>query len=173
MRVAGCNPVTPWRNLNGTPLLESFSHPHPVCDRPDLASIAAATVIEGCIGETLAAALASAQLDQASDPEVRAALQRIADDEARHAELAWRTVTWALVNGGDDVRRAVSEAFGRAHQQAIAAPACAVEAHGLLCQATHHDVQRHTLVSVIMPCAHALLARTDKAHDQPAEAHPS
>ena len=61
-----------------------------------LADLAALTTEEGCIGETLGAALATAQLDGAVDPEVRRILTRIVRDEARHAELAWRFVAWAI-----------------------------------------------------------------------------
>jgi len=128
--------------------------------RGDLATLAAATVAEGCIGETLASAVANAQLAEARDPEVRAALQTIAEDEARHAELAWRTVAWALNEGGETVRRAITDAFNRAHQHTLAPPSStlAVAEHGLLDAKQHRDVQLHALTSVIMPCANALLA---------------
>jgi len=52
-------------------------------------------VEEGCVGETLGAAIAEEQLRVATDPEVRRVLTRIAHDEARHAELAWKFVAWA------------------------------------------------------------------------------
>jgi hypothetical protein len=77
----------------------------------DLAIIAARTVEEGCVGETLAAILAAEQLEKASDTAVREALAMIAADEARHAELAWRVVAWAIEAGGDRVRAAVAAAF--------------------------------------------------------------
>jgi hypothetical protein len=51
---------------------------------------------EGCVAETVAALQARASLERARDPEVLRALTRIADDEARHAELAWRFVAWAM-----------------------------------------------------------------------------
>ncbi len=79
--------------------------------RRDLAAIAAAVVREGCVGETLAATQAAAQLAHATDPAVRAVLAVIADDEARHAELAWRAVAWMIRVGGDRVRVAVRAAF--------------------------------------------------------------
>src|SRR5262249_8650748 len=66
---------------------------------------------EGCVGETLAAALAMEQLGRAEDPAVRAALAIIAEDEARHAELAWRAVAWAVRAGGERVRAAVAQAL--------------------------------------------------------------
>src|SRR5262249_55284357 len=79
-----------------------------------LVAIAVSTVEEGCIGETMAAVIAAEQLARATDPAVRAALARIAADEARHAELAWRTVAWAVRAGGSEVRAAVAEVLLRA-----------------------------------------------------------
>ncbi|HWB78413.1 MAG TPA: ferritin-like domain-containing protein, partial [Nannocystaceae bacterium] len=73
----------------------------------DLYAIIRATVEEGCVGETLAALEAEAAVARATDPVVRAALTRIAGDEARHAALAWRVVAWALGSGAPSVRRAV------------------------------------------------------------------
>ena len=137
----------------------------PLTVRGDLTTLAAATAAEGCIGETLAAAVASAQLAEACDPEVRAALQTIADDEARHAELAWRTVAWAIEQGDDDVRRAVADVFARAQEHALAPPSTShpIAAHGLLDARQHRDVQLHTLTTVIMPCASALLQQRPSA----------
>jgi len=57
-----------------------------------LVDAAVAAVREGCVGETTASLSAAAQLDRASDTKVRVTLTAIAEDEARHAELAWRFV---------------------------------------------------------------------------------
>lgn len=76
-----------------------------------LADLAVRTLLEGCLNETVAAAVAVAQRATATDPEVFAALDRIAEDEARHAALAWRTVEWALRTGGPEVRAAVAAAY--------------------------------------------------------------
>lgn len=51
---------------------------------------------EGCVGETLAALRASEQACRAMDPEVRVGLAAIAEDEARHAELAFRILRWCV-----------------------------------------------------------------------------
>jgi hypothetical protein len=69
------------------------------------------TVREGCIYETLGALRASAALEHAADARVRAALATIAEDEARHAELAWRFVAWAAKTGGAAVRSAIERTF--------------------------------------------------------------
>jgi hypothetical protein len=78
------------------------------------AALAVAVLREGCIGETLAAALARAQLEVVGDAACRASLEMIARDEAEHSLLAWRTVKHTLEVGGAEVaarlRDAISEA---------------------------------------------------------------
>jgi len=54
------------------------------------------TFLEGCVGETVAAALARAGAESARDPQIARVLHGIAQDETRHAALAWRTVQWML-----------------------------------------------------------------------------
>jgi hypothetical protein len=78
-----------------------------------LAAVARDTFVEGCVGETIGAAIAAAARDAAEDPEERALMTRIADDEARHAELAWQTVAWAIARDrtvADAVRAAADRA---------------------------------------------------------------
>jgi hypothetical protein len=53
-----------------------------------------ANLIEGCVGETLAAVRVHEQARRAADPALRAALLAIGEDETRHAELAWRILKW-------------------------------------------------------------------------------
>jgi hypothetical protein len=77
----------------------------------DLADVAVTAVREGCVGETLAALVAREQLARTRDSMIRATLDKIAEDESRHAELAWRFVAWACAAGDDRVRRAVRTAF--------------------------------------------------------------
>jgi len=57
--------------------------------------MATENAVEGCVHETFGAAVALAQSIQARDRRVRAAMSRIAADEARHAELAWQVARWA------------------------------------------------------------------------------
>lgn len=128
----------------------------------DLASVAARAAREGCIGETIAAAIAAEQLAAATDPAVRAALVIIAEDEARHAELAWRTVAWAVRVGGDRVRAAVAEAFatrrpGAAGERAPGPPHLA--AHGRLGAAEEHETMELAMAEVVSPAARLLAER--------------
>jgi hypothetical protein len=43
---------------------------------------------------------------------VRSTLEAIAEDETRHAALAWRTLEWALEQGGAAAASALREAAG-------------------------------------------------------------
>jgi hypothetical protein len=128
-----------------------------------LAELAASTVIEGCVGETVAAVLAAEQLARATDPAVRAALAQIAADEARHAELAWKTVAWAVRTGGIDVRAAVERALADVLSRTFAggdagsAGSAVMEAHGRLDAAAAASVAAGAMAEVVMPAARALL----------------
>jgi hypothetical protein len=128
-----------------------------------LASIAARTLREGCAGETIAAMVAAEQLAGARDPAVQAALSCIVDDESRHAELAFRTVAWALREGGAPVRAAVEGAVAElagqtAELEAEAAPpAAALAAHGRVSPEAQRRVAARALAEVVRPCLLALL----------------
>jgi len=125
----------------------------------NLPGIAARTFLEGCVGETLAAVQAVEQLAAATDPAVRAVLEIIAEDEARHAELAWRTVAWALKSGGEPVRAALREALGRVTISAGDGAADAtLRAHGRLDGVSTRAAMERALREVVLPCAQRLLA---------------
>jgi hypothetical protein len=134
-----------------------------------LADLAALTAEEGCVGETLGAALAAEQLAVAVDPEVRRILARIVRDEARHAELAWRFIAWAVAEERRGALGAagVSAAVAAAAAHAIAAtrameirPASkdleGWHAHGRLTCAEAREASERTIVDVVLPCFAAL-----------------
>ena len=137
----------------------------------DLARIAARAVREGCVGETLAATLAAEQLAHATDPTVRRVLAAIAEDEAGHAELAWRFVAWAIRKGGATVRTAVALAFDSAlmANDAIGDDVTGYEpelrAHGRLSRAELAAAAKSTRYEVILPNAVALLRGEEKTHE--------
>jgi hypothetical protein len=134
-----------------------------------LADLAALTVEEGCVGETLGAALAGEQLAVTVDPETRRILARIVRDEARHAELAWRFVAWAV---GEERRGSlgaagVSAAIASAAAHAIAATRAteirpcpadleAWHAHGRLTCAEARVASERAIVEVVLPCLAAI-----------------
>jgi hypothetical protein len=72
----------------------------------DAARIAYAVAYEGCVGETLGAAEAAEEAREAADAALRDVLATIADDELRHAALAWRTLAWVVATFGDEARAA-------------------------------------------------------------------
>lgn len=76
----------------------------------NLQQVAVDAFVEGCVGETTAALVAERSAALATDPLIKEALGRTADDETRHAALAWRTLAWAMQQGGADVREAVRQA---------------------------------------------------------------
>ena len=125
-----------------------------------------AALVEGCIGESLAAAEAQAASEVATDPLARTSLQRIAADEARHAELAFRFVAWALprCDGGavaeviDACLRSLAQlvpAAGGLEQETPNALAGLHQA-GRLSSYERASVRRRTLCDVLEPCLLAL-----------------
>ncbi|MFO0553909.1 MAG: ferritin-like domain-containing protein [Polyangiaceae bacterium] len=90
--------------------------------RADVATVVGALVLEGCVGETIAAVLASREQARTTDDAIRTALTEIAADEARHAELAWRSLRWACEAFGDVARDAAAAAFQTAERE-VARPA--------------------------------------------------
>jgi hypothetical protein len=141
--------------------------------RGDLVQLAVATVREGCIGETLSAALARHAAADATEARLAQTLAAMADDELRHAELAWRFVNWALAQGGESVADAVAAAFADA---VAAGPA--VDSRRALLVGIATDVLRRsgrlpaddyeraalsTLSEVVVPCALRLLGHRAEA----------
>jgi len=103
-----------------------------------LAKLAVETFTDGCIGETVAAWDAREKTAACNDATLREIFTRVADDEERHAALAWQAVAWAVRTGGDEVRHALKAAVD--HASASAAMA-----------------QNTLFSSVIAPCAEAIL----------------
>lgn len=126
----------------------------------DLADVAVRTWNEGCVGETLSACLAAEQLANAEDPAVRAVLSAVAEEEAAHAELSFRTVAWAIRVGGERVRAAVAQAAART--EAVAGEGAEVsqrlEAHGKLSRAKIQAAMDQAMRDVVRPAARMLLS---------------
>lgn len=109
---------------------------------PTLAELAVETFIDGCVGETIAAAEAHEGAATETEHVVRRALSAIARDEEQHAELAWRTLAWALKTGGVPVREALRGALAGVRANA----------------AQRNPATQSTLCAIVFPCADALLA---------------
>jgi hypothetical protein len=122
-----------------------------------LAEAASAAFREGCIGETIASLTLSRQASTARSPGLRTLLESIAEDEARHAELAWKFVRWALASGGKSVRAAVEDALQGAHSHAGSASSmAAAREHGRLGPGDFEQVSAQAWREIIDPCARAL-----------------
>ena len=76
---------------------------------PTLESFAVATLRDACVGETLGVVVLR-ELAEAR-PDLAPILLPIADDEERHAELAFRMLAWAVSAGGASVRDALQSAL--------------------------------------------------------------
>lgn len=101
-----------------------------------LFEVALDNAVEGCVRETYGALVAHHQAAHAADAEIRDVMQRIADDETRHAELSWDIAAWAATRLSPSelaqVRQAQREAVAtlRAELSAPVHPAL-VETAGL------------------------------------------
>jgi len=75
-----------------------------------LVEIALENAVEGCVRETYGALEGLHQAAMAADPEVRAAMQRIARDESRHGALSWSIGEWLETRLTSEERRRVRAA---------------------------------------------------------------
>jgi rubrerythrin len=98
------------RRFGGKP-----SEPSPLEKREvSLEAIATENVVEGCVREAYGAAIATWQAREARDPVVRAAMQRIAREETRHAALGHQLQRWLDQRLEPSARRRVEAAKRRA-----------------------------------------------------------
>ena len=138
----------------------------PFAIRTDLVSFARAVAVEGCIGETLAALVAAERAAEATEPRVSAALASIAEDEARHAELAWRTIAWALSVGGADVAEVVFTALAEATRLVSAVPRTLsapseLRSFGVIGARATNALLAAGIADVVEPCARSLRQRVE------------
>jgi hypothetical protein len=84
--------------------------PAPVRART-LFEVALENAVEGCIRETYGAVHGLVEVHTSRDATMRRAMQSIAADECRHAELAWAVHAWAMPRLTEDERRAVEGAM--------------------------------------------------------------
>ncbi|MCA9684918.1 MAG: ferritin-like domain-containing protein [Myxococcales bacterium] len=123
-------------------------------------------VIEGCIAETLSAHELGLLAGCVQDPVVRAIVRQIAEDEARHAGLAWRFVAWALARQPalrNEVHDLLEVGIGRARpvdfdmvDVAEGAHASLMLAHGCACPSTRAAWRMRGLEEVVRVCANFL-----------------
>lgn len=148
-------------------------------DRPQLEQVTRALILEACIGETLAAIEAHHAAAVARDPQVRAALERIAADELRHAELGWACLRWLLDRHGAELctfaLRCLDVGLGAIDiEHGVDTPADAelCEAHGLLAPDRRNRVRADAIERVLAPCVDTLRSQLRAARPQPAPSRP-
>ena len=93
----------------------------------------------------------------------REALETIAADESTHAELAWRTVKWALDTFGADVRETIRDEMARIQDELGGAYEMRRSAwdetlldHGVITTNVRGSMRRAVLKDVVLPCLGAL-----------------
>jgi hypothetical protein len=106
----------------------------------------------------VAALEASEAAEHVENDTLRGMLARIAADERRHAELAWKFARWAL--------QATDGALGHVFSEELEAARRAVPAgreeeesalgHGVVGEGRRAEIRRRTLREVVAPCASAL-----------------
>jgi hypothetical protein len=131
----------------------------------DVGAMMSTLLREGCIGETLAAIEAFEAVVGATDPVVRSVLARIARDETRHAELAWRTLRWLIAAGRVDRARIEAE-VAQALFEAVPADLAAefepdMRALGIVSDARRRELRRMALSHIVRPCAKGVAAQGD------------
>lgn len=89
------------------PALPAIARRAPLAGMEGIERLAIESWLDGCVSEGRAAAHAARAAELADEPQPRAALHGIAEDEQRHTELAWAILRWALGRGGERVHAAV------------------------------------------------------------------
>jgi hypothetical protein len=128
--------------------------PPPAPRAGGLVALACDTFREGCVGETIAALTAMRAARGCRAPAASAALATIAEDETRHAELAWATLAWAVRTGGREVAEAVRALADELRTEALAdsehAPEAAdLSAWGRLGASARADARRDAWTGVL------------------------
>jgi len=123
-------------------------------DGDDPSSILRAAILEGCFEETVSAECARVAVERVEAPAIRTALLQIADDEAKHADLAWRFVDWIL-KAYPELKPIAEDCFARAlanlprTEEEDSFPS--QENYGLLLSSSRRQVREATLRETIVP----------------------
>lgn len=109
---------------------------------------------DGCLGEGIAARAACEGATTCSDAWTRGALQTIARDESRHADLAWRILEWCVAlpgAAGEEARSALSRAVdhvrGFVPAPLPALKAGTLQAHGRISRAMLKEISDQGLAA--------------------------
>lgn len=133
--------------------------------RTDPRDILRALFLEGCVGETLGTAEARLAASRAVGP-ARQVLEEIADDEERHALLAWRMARWMLERWPE----LVDVVDGVEPPQTVTGPAeqDPLAAHGLLGEAERARLHVEVWAGVIRPATSGVAGVARRGREEPA-----
>lgn len=137
-----------------------ISHVNDGRDEPR--SIMEAAILEGCFAETISARYAQVAHERAEDQPIRAALGRIAEDEARHADLSWRFVIWML-DKFPELKPAATACFAQAYSTPLEFDedeeqgSASLERHGHLLMSSKRQIAEAMLQGEIKERTTALL----------------
>ncbi|HTM44396.1 MAG TPA: ferritin-like domain-containing protein [Polyangiaceae bacterium] len=127
-----------------------------------LAQMVHTAIIEGAIGETVAAMEAAEALERAVDPAVRSVLSQIAHDESNHSKLAWEFLAWAI-RRDPSLKATIAQAFDNLRRTPKSVLTLGIEhnehltQHGMLPEIVRRELRSRAISEVILPCAAALL----------------
>lgn len=131
----------------------------------ELATIAASCAAEGCVAETVSAAIMRDAAEHATDPDVRRQMSRMADEEVAHSILAWSFVRWALAQGDQRVRSSVATVFANAERHVgfgvvtkLRGDAAQMRAHGYASIRERSAIATEVLRDVVRPAAQFLMS---------------
>lgn len=132
----------------------------------DIEALLDDVVVEGCLGETRAAFEARVAATHCADPALAAVLLQIAQDEERHAALAWRFVAW-LLRARPDSRGALERALERGLARApVADMGVGVDGGagmGLLDDGLRRSIDARVRAVIVAPLGRSLLQPTSEA----------
>jgi len=140
--------------------------------RFDRREITLSVAREACLGETLGVAevegARALSLQLRGPQEVCDHLAQVADDETRHAALAWRTLAWLLKGASNELHDEVATVLSEETQRLFAsssvdetvALATSLNRFGVLSAAQRRACYVNGLTEVLLPCAQQLLGAT-------------
>lgn len=140
--------------------------PMPTPRSARLAELACEALEEGCVEEGIAAVRARVASDRC-DGAISDTLRTIADDETRHAQLAWATLDWMLGEDPSLALTLVAHLDGLRRRRPAARPGEAgpnLESFGLLGAADRSAIRQDVVEQIVAPTLRSLIAK--HAHAQ-------
>jgi hypothetical protein len=96
--------------------LPALLQPRASASRSGVVRLAVGSLIDGCLAEGESALMARLAAEPVEDPALRETLLKIAEDEARHAEIGWSVLEWCVEEERTEVTRALEHELPRLHQ---------------------------------------------------------